>query len=52
MTIQKRIKCVQCGDIVENTGNCSCGKIKIVDGVVKEGSVTDYVDVSLKMLNE
>ena len=53
MQITKKIKCVHCQNIVEQNGACTCGKVKLTDGVITEGSLgIDYVDVSAKLLNE
>ena len=53
MIITKKVKCVHCSSVVEQNGNCTCGKVKLTNGVITEGSLgKDYVDVSAVLLNE
>jgi hypothetical protein len=58
MKINKKLKCVHCGDIVECTEShcvkvCSCGKVSLNGEIITEGALgKDYVDVSPKLLNE
>lgn len=53
MQINKKVKCVHCQSIVEQSGSCSCGKVKIINGTITEGSLgKDYVDISAQLLNE
>lgn len=53
MNITKKVKCVHCNSVVEENGNCSCGKVKITNGNITEGKLgTDYIDVSAQLLNE
>jgi len=55
MKINKKIKCVKCGSIIEENGTCSCGNLILTNGniVLKEGKVgIDCVDVSPVLLNE
>ena len=55
--IQKKIKCIHCGDVIEcNEGvciaKCGCGKVSLNGTVITEGTQgTDWVDVSPKLLN-
>jgi uncharacterized protein YbbK (DUF523 family) len=53
MVITKKVKCVHCSSVVEQNGSCSCGKVKITNGTITEGSLgKDYIDVSAQVLNE
>jgi len=53
MEIVKKIKCIHCETVVEQNGNCNCGKVKLTNGIITEGSLgKDYVDVSAQLLNE
>jgi hypothetical protein len=57
MKIDKKVKCLHCGTIVQCNEDvcvrkCSCGKVSISGETVTEGAMgTDYVDVSAKLLN-
>jgi len=57
MKLQKKIKCVACGSILECNEStcvckCSCGKVAINNGIITEGVLgVDYTDVSPKILN-
>ena len=54
--IEARVKCLHCGSVVECQGGscmltCACQKVKVVGGVITEGSLgVDYVDASKKLL--
>ncbi|MFW6219552.1 MAG: hypothetical protein ACOC33_01660 [bacterium] len=58
MKINKKLKCIHCGTVVECNefrcvSKCSCGKVIISGECVTEGSLgKDYIDVSAKLLNE
>lgn len=53
MQISKKLKCVHCQTVVEQNGSCSCGKVKITNGTITEGSLgIDYIDISAQLLNE
>jgi hypothetical protein len=53
MKITKKVKCVHCQSIVEHNGNCVCGKVKLINGIITEGNLgKDYVDISAQLLNE
>jgi len=53
MIISKKVKCVHCGSVVEQNGSCVCGKVKLTNGIITEGSLgKDYIDVSAQVLNE
>jgi hypothetical protein len=53
MTITKKLKCIHCGATVEQNGSCACGKVKIINGTITEGSLgKDYLDISAVLLNE
>jgi hypothetical protein len=53
MNIAKKVKCVHCQTVVEQNGSCVCGKVKLTNGTITEGSLgKDYVDVSAQVLNE
>ena len=53
MNITKKVKCVHCQSVVEHSGACTCGKVKLTNGVITEGSLgADYIDVSQVLLNE
>jgi hypothetical protein len=53
MIIEKRIKCVHCNSIIIETGNCTCGKVKVIKGIITEGKLgEDFIDVSATLLNE
>jgi hypothetical protein len=56
MNIQKKIKCLHCGEIITvfegTTNHCKCEKVIIVEGHVRGVLGTDYTDVSPVLLNE
>jgi len=53
MQINKKVKCLHCQSVVEHDGSCSCGKVRITNGTITEGSLgRDYVDISARLLNE
>lgn len=53
MNIVKKFKCVHCQSVIEHEGVCSCGKVKVTNGIITEGKLgNDYVDVSAQLLNE
>jgi len=58
MKINKTVKCLHCGQIIECTEiacvkKCNCGKISINGEIITEGVVgVDYIDISPKLLNE
>lgn len=53
MQINKKVKCLHCNGVIEQNGSCNCGKVKITDGTITEGSLgKDYVDISAMLLNE
>lgn len=53
MTITKKVKCIHCESVVEQNGSCSCGKVKLTNGIIIEGNIgKDYIDVSAQLLNE
>ena len=56
MKMIKRIKCLKCNMIVEDTGRCSCNTVILVRGepVLKEGARLgiDYEDCSQQLLSE
>jgi len=53
MNIPKKVKCLHCHEVVEQNGSCACGKVKLVQGTITEGSLgKDYVDISAQILNE
>jgi len=57
MKIQKKVKCLHCGVVLECNEQhcvkkCTCGKVSLSGEVITEGVYgTDYVDVSQKLLN-
>lgn len=53
MNIAKKVRCVHCQTIIEQNGQCVCGKVRLTNGVITEGNLgKDYVDVSAVLLNE
>ena len=58
MILQKKLKCVHCGTIVECKNGvcqltCGCGKVKVNGQYIIEGQVgKDFVDVSPQLLQE
>lgn len=53
MKITKKVKCVHCQTIIEQNGNCVCGKVRLTNGVITEGALgKDFVDISAQLLNE
>jgi hypothetical protein len=53
MKIAKKVKCVHCQSVVEHSGACTCGKVKLTNGTITEGSLgRDYVDISAQLLTE
>jgi hypothetical protein len=53
MNITKKIRCLHCKTIIENNGVCVCGKVRLTNGVITEGSLgKDFVDISAVLLNE
>lgn len=58
MKINKKIKCLKCGQIIECNDircqqKCSCGKIGLTGEIVTEGVIgIDYIDVTPRLLNE
>lgn len=53
MEIKQRFQCSHCSSIVEEgvRSQCDCGKIKIQNGCLISESVTDYKDISPRLLN-
>lgn len=52
MNIIKKVKCVHCSSIIEETGVCVCGKVRLTNGVITEGNLgKDYEDISARLLN-
>lgn len=54
MIIKNKFKCNYCGVIIEEDTDisCCCGKIKIVNGVLISESVSDYKDVTPRLIVE
>jgi hypothetical protein len=53
MVINKKIKCQHCETIIEQTGKCTCEKVRLVNGIIVEGVAgVDYIDISAQLLNE
>ena len=53
MIIKTKLKCIHCNSIVEDTGVCTCGKVKLSYSMIVEGKLhTDYVDITPRVLNE
>ena len=53
MKIDKKIKCLHCESVITESGQCTCGKVKLIKGIITEGKFgVDFVDVSATLLNE
>jgi hypothetical protein len=53
MKITKKVKCIHCQSVVEENGDCNCGKVKLTNGIIIEGNIgKDYIDISAVLLNE
>tara|TARA_Y100000310_G_C20704121_1_gene833219 strand:+ start:11036 stop:11212 length:177 start_codon:yes stop_codon:yes gene_type:complete len=57
MKIQKKVKCVHCGQEIQCTESscstkCGCGKVSVVGTVITEGVFgKDYIDITPQLLN-
>ena len=53
MKITKKVQCLCCNSVIEESGTCTCGKIVMVEGnIVSNATITEYKDISPRLLNE